>query len=302
MDERDERVRMAAFAFLQRQVQRVGDALPRQILAQGFDFEGRRVPLVGPQGIFKPAVLPEIPLSIATAPAREGRAPPYDDEIRADGTLSYAYRGTDPLHRDNVGLRLALQRGTPLVYLHGILPGRYYAQWPVFVTADDPQALRFTVALDEALPLEDPLPMIGREARRAYVARVTRTRLHQAAFRVKVLSAYRQSCAMCRLRHEELLDAAHILPDTDPRGEPVVANGLALCKLHHAAFDRHILGVRPDLVIEVRIDILAEVDGPMLRHGLQGFQGERLIVPRRQAEQPDRAFLEERYERFRAAS
>jgi hypothetical protein len=36
----------------------------------------------------------------------------------------------------------------------------------------------------------------------------------------------------------ELLDAAHILPDGHPKGEPVVPNGLALCKLHHAAFDR----------------------------------------------------------------
>jgi len=54
------------------------------------------------------------------------------------------------------------------------------------------------------------------------------------------------------------------LPDGHPRGEPIVPNGLALCKLHHAAFDRHILGVRPDLVVEVRLDILREVDGPMV--------------------------------------
>src|SRR3989304_615457 len=40
---------------------------------------------------------------------------------------------------------------------------------------------------------------------------------------------FRQECAICRLRHEELLDAAHILPDGHPRGEPVVPNGLALC-------------------------------------------------------------------------
>ena len=57
---------------------------------------------------------------------------------------------------------------------------------------------------------------------------------------------------VCRLRHWELLDAAHILPDKHPLGEPVVPNGLALCKLHHAAFDADILGVRPDLRIERR--------------------------------------------------
>lgn len=302
MDERDERIRLAAFAFLERQVRHLGDALPRAVLADGFVFEGQRVPLLGPQGIFKPAVLSDVPLSITTVPVVQDRPRPYEDEIRPDGTASYAYRGIDPDHRDNVGLRTALQRGTPLIYFHGLVPGRYYAHWPVFVVGDDRQALRFTIALDDAATVGPGRGLVAGEGRRAYVARLTRTRLHQAMFRVRVLQAYRSSCAMCRLRHDELLDAAHILPDADPRSEPIVPNGLALCKLHHAAFDRHILGVRPDLVIEVRTDILAEIDGPMLRHGLQGFHGTRLTVPRQRASQPDKVFLEDRYERFRVAS
>jgi hypothetical protein len=40
----------------------------------------------------------------------------------------------------------------------------------------------------------------------------------------------------------------------------------------------------------------------MLRHGLQGVHGTRLTVPRQRASQPDEVFLEDRYERFRAAS
>lgn len=57
---------------------------------------------------------------------------------------------------------------------------------------------------------------------------------------------------MCRLRYSSLLDAAHILPDGHPRGAPVVPNGLSLCRIHHAAYDQNLLGVRPDLVVEVR--------------------------------------------------
>ncbi len=45
---------------------------------------------------------------------------------------------------------------------------------------------------------------------------------------------------------------------------------MSLCQLHYAAFDRSFLGVRPDYIIRVRTDVLEEVDGPMLRHGLQG--------------------------------
>jgi putative restriction endonuclease len=83
-------------------------------------------------------------------PVVQDRPPPYEDEIRPDGTASYAYRGVDPDHRDNVGLRTALRRGTPLIYFHSLVPGRYYAHWPVFVVGDDRTALRFTTALDDA--------------------------------------------------------------------------------------------------------------------------------------------------------
>jgi putative restriction endonuclease len=99
-----------------------------------------------------------------------------------------------------------------------------------------------------------------------------------------------------------LLDATHILPDSHPRGEPLVSNGLTLCKLHHAAYDRNILGIRPDLHIEIRSDILAEIDGPILQHGLQGLQGTSLmVVPRRIEDRPDPGYLEERYGEFRRA-
>jgi predicted restriction endonuclease len=91
------------------------------------------------------------------------------------------------------------------------------------------------------------------------------------------------------------LEAAHILPDGHPLGEPVIPNGLALCKLHHAAFDRYLIGVTPDLEVTVRLDVRAEIDGPMLQHGLQGFQGRRIHVPRADHLEPNRGFLAERY-------
>lgn len=130
----DTRVRTRAFQFLSEQTQLRGDdVLPRDVLAKGFEFEGRRVPLLGPQGIFKPAILPEMPLSITTVPVVEGEERPYDDGVGPDGFLRYRYRGRDPFHRDNQTLRLAMQRGVPLIYLIGIVPGRYMAVWPVYI-------------------------------------------------------------------------------------------------------------------------------------------------------------------------
>ena len=195
-----------------------------------------------------------------------------------------------------------MQRRAPLVYLFGVETGYYMPAWPVFVVGDDPGDLCFKVAIDDSrLGLADVEPAQVAEARRSYLTVLTVRRLHQATFSRRVLNAYRETCAVCRLRRRELLDAAHIPPDGHPRGEPIVPNGLALCKLHHAAFDAYILGIRPDHVIEVRQDILREVDGPMLRHGLQEIAGRMIELPGSERQRPRRDFLAERYELFRKA-
>jgi putative restriction endonuclease len=300
----DQAIRSAAFAFLIEQTRLHGDVLPRGLLASGFRYGDDRVPLLGPQGIFKPRLL-EVPLSITTVPVVEGRDRPYDDELSPDNLLTYRYRGTDPSHRDNVGLRLAMQRQAPLIYFYGLVPGQYLAVWPVYVVRDDQRALAFTVAVDSHEALASRIAdgaSLAAEGRRQYVTQVTQRRLHQESFRWRVLRAYRECCAVCRLRHSELLDAAHILPDGHPKGEPIVPNGLALCKLHHAAFDNHMLGVRPDLVIQLRRDILEEADGPMLQFGLQGFHGKTIHAPRLAELRPSEDFLAERFDLFHKAS
>ncbi len=293
----DARVRGAAFDWLGRQISMHGDVLPRAVLARGFELDVQRVPLIGPQGIFKPRLM-QVPLSITTSPKG-----PYDDAFGSDNLVRYRYRGTDPQHRDNVGLRFAMQNGLPLAYFHGIIPGRYLAMWPVYVTGDAPEALTFSVAVDDAVhaglfPQSQPATSGVAEVRRGYVTSLARRRLHQRAFRERVLLAYRNQCALCRLRHSELLVAAHILPDSEPEGEPVVRNGIALCRLHHAAFDRFFLAVRPDGIIVVRPDVLEESDGPTLQHAIQGLHGQSILIPRKLEEQPAEEFLERRYERF----
>lgn len=304
--DRDARVRARAFQFLREQMERHGDdVLPRDVLAKGFEFEGQRVPLIAPQGIFKPAVLREMPLSITTVPVVEGEDRPYDDDVGPDGFLRYRYRGADPMHRDNQALRLAMRRGVPLVYFVGIIPGRYMVVLPVYIVRDHPDDLSFSVAVDAPyMPVSANLKLdpVSLEARRAYVTVETQQRVHQRGFRERVLRAYQEQCAICRLRHEELLEAAHILSDKHPKGEPIVPNGLALCKLHHAAYDRNILGITPDRIVEIRLDILRESDGPMLLHGLQGFQGRQIHTPRARNLWPRRDLLAERYELFRRAS
>lgn len=296
----DERLRQAAMAWLKERTAQ-SDGLVRRDELASFKFEGQRIALIDSRrGIRKPAVL-EAALSISTTYTMPGREPPYEDKEGPDGLLRYKYRGDDPKHPENIGLLRAYERQLPLIWFIGIAPGVYLPSYPVLLIANEPEHLQFVVVVDEtqrlvlaSSPLEEEL--------RSYVRRLTTQRLHQPVFRARVLHAYETRCAICRLGHAQLLDAAHILPDAHPRGRAVVPNGLALCKIHHAAFDQNILGVRPDLYVEVRQDVLEEDDGPMLRHGLQETAGTRLHVPRSKLAKPDQLALEERYEKFRDAA
>ncbi|MCU0666974.1 MAG: HNH endonuclease [Candidatus Omnitrophica bacterium] len=292
-----ENIRIEAFNWLSSQISIHGDVLPRELLAKGFEFEGERVLLVGPQGIFKPRLL-ELPLSITTI--QDG---PYADKPDLEGNWLYRYRGKDPAHRDNVGLRELMKRRVPLIYFIGTVPGRYLVVYPVFIMEDYPEQLTFKVMAEDLSFIEkaEKATVISDvdEGRRRYLTASVRVRLHQRGFRELVLDAYRKQCACCKLRHLELLDAAHILPDTSPEGDPIVPNGISLCKLHHAAFDSNFIGIRPDYVIEVKREILEEEDGPLLLHGLQELHQARIILPKTKNLYPDPKRLEKRFMVFR---
>jgi putative restriction endonuclease len=297
---RDEELRATVFAHVSRLRSRHGGRIPSAELNAGIDFHGTRVPIWNYQkGIFKPAALGREGAALSIQTSVES---PYEDSHDPDaGHFVYKYRGVDPDQADNLALRRAMEWQRPLLYLVAIDPGVYDAIFPTYVMGDDRARLQFTLVVDPslALPGEASSPIVT--ARREYATRAVMQRLHQQQFRRVVLKAYGERCAICRLGHVTLLDAAHILVDSHPLGEPIVPNGLGLCKIHHSAFDANILGVDPDAHVHIRSDILNEIDGPMLKHGLQEAHGSRLVLPRSAADRPKREFLEERFAEFKAA-
>ena len=179
----------------------------------------------------------------------------------------------------------------PLVYFIGVRRGTYFPVYPIFIVGEDSNRSEVSRSDSSTRALE-----------KRYVLRETRARLHQPIFREQVMNAYGSSCAVCRLAHTELLDAAHIIDDSKPHGDPVVPNGIALCKIHHAAFDQNMMGIREDFRVVISPRLLHEVDGPMLKHGLQEMHGSRINLPRRVAAHPDKDRLEERFSEFLNAS
>lgn len=295
-NQQSQKIRIAVFEWLSSLVFKYPDkVIPSSELINGCIVNNERIILIGAQGIWKPKQL-EYPISIKSVSDSI-----YDDVQLDNNLIHYKYRGTDPNFHVNVGLRECMNQSIPLVYLHQVVKGKYLVEWPVFIVADDPRNLTFTVeAKMNQIVYNSQFDIIdiADESQSRYATRLMIQRLHQVAFREKVLQAYQDHCAICNLKHRELLDAAHIIEDYNG-GKPVVQNGLSLCKIHHSAFDQNILGISPNYKIEVRKDILAEIDGPMLKHGIQAMHGNNLILPRSISLQPKKEWWEERYEIFR---
>jgi putative restriction endonuclease len=296
----DEDVRTSCFAQLAVLCAEFGEDVPyRGGLDRGFAFRGRRVPYLSPQkGIFRAAVQRgPAALSIQTSAKS-----PYRDVETPDGFL-YDYRAGAVEQADNRALSSAHELRVPLVYFVGTRPGWYRPNFPFFVIGNDPAARQVLVAPGAMVgPVDEQEPVLPEDPiERRYVVRETKMRIHQARFRGRVVPAYREQCAICRLREVRLLEAAHIVGDVEESGEPVVSNGLALCSIHHRAYDHDLVGVSPDYEVRVSSMLLEDDDGPMLEL-LKTFDGNSIYVPRKAEWKPDRERLAFRFERFQERS
>jgi putative restriction endonuclease len=296
----DEDVRTSCFASLDVLCAKFGGEVPyRGGLDIGFPFRGRRVPFFTPyKGIYRAAAQTgPAALSINTS-----YDSPYDDEDTEDGFL-YAYRAGSIDQPDNVALRAAHALGVPLVYFVGIQPGLYRPEYPCFLTQDRPVERRVMVTPGAMIgPMDEREPvLVESPVERLYAVRQARVRLHQARFRGRVIPAYRNQCAICRLKEVRLLDAAHILADLDPHGEPEVPNGLSLCTIHHRAFDHNLVGVSPDYRVHVSPRLLEDQDGPMLAV-LQTFHQTTIEVPTQRTARPDPERLGARFREFESTA
>jgi putative restriction endonuclease len=302
----DQALRAAAF----REVGRLGDVngdLTSRDLRAGFRFDGERIPLINPQrGIFKPMQMRSL-LSIRTVYPRPGARVWYDDQrhvhrqiYEGDEAVDYAFMGQNADAAENRWLREAMQNGIPFVYFLGIAPGIYRALIPSYVIDWNASTLKVRIAFRAEEEADLGVPQTGVERR--YALRQVQQRLHQATFREAVITAYRGRCALSGLREPVLLDAAHIIEDKHERlGQPVIQNGIPLAKTHHAAFDAHLIGIDPDFTIHVSKRILAQKDGPTLE-ALKRIHENRIYLPSRSKDQPDRDRLAARFERFKERS
>ncbi len=246
-------------------------------------------------------------LSIRTVFPRPGAKVWYDDQrvvhsqiYDGDETVDYAFMGSDPEAAENRWLREAMENAVPIVYFLGVAPGYYKAILPVFIVGWDRLQLCAKVAFTQPGLFQARMP--DTSAARRYALREVQQRLHQASFREAVISAYNGRCALSGLPESLLLDAAHIIEDKNEKfGQPIVQNGIPLSKIHHAAFDAHLIGIDPDFKIHVAERLLVQHDGPLLE-ALKHLHHGALHLPKRKRDHPDSERLAIRFEQFRLAA
>lgn len=120
----------------------------------------------------------------------------------------------------------------------------------------------------------------------------TRRRVRDASFTSEVRDAYDEQCAVCGARRispdgSPEVEAAHIYPKSEG-GPDIVQNGLALCRLHHWAFDAGWISFTDNYDIIVK--------NTPERDGYEEFtdlHGNKLILPENEELRPHVKFISE---------
>jgi len=103
-------------------------------------------------------------------------------------------------------------------------------------------------------------------------------KLRDNSFKDRVLYAYGRTCAFCGMQLK-LVDAAHILP-VAAGGSDETSNGIALCALHHRAFDRALVTLNEEYQILVNDHMVANLRAWGLDGGEDQFRAQLRAVIR----------------------
>jgi putative restriction endonuclease len=307
MNERDKMIRSAADHSIRQMIREKGtNVLSWQEIDKGFEFQGQKIHYATKAaGIFKPKEIGDgAALSIKQVnPSRKGRSAPYSDRLLGEGVFEYQLQRDGAISGFNKLLDAAHLANTPMIFFRGIADSLYEVLYPVFIRSISFELGSACVVFDqteenldvENLSLSEKIntPLIA-----AYGEALGKTRLHQAAFRKRVLLAYGLRCALTNLPIEGLLEAAHIIKDSEG-GEPSVTNGIAMTSFHHAAYDKNFMGIDADGKIHLNKHVAAVRDGPMFDYGMLRLEGTKIRLPQFEGHHPNREWLDHKFEQFR---
>jgi putative restriction endonuclease len=118
--------------------------------------------------------------------------------------------------------------------------------------------------------------------------------LRASDFSRRVLTAYDHRCAMCDVQLR-LLQGAHILPVGEIGSTDDTANGIALCALHHLAYDHSLVTFDKGFKTHVNAGMISSLKAEHMAGGLNKFRGAiRPIIsaPPSKGDRPNPTFVD----------
>lgn len=146
---------------------------------------------------------------------------------------------------------------------------------------------------EEDTAINEAAVHLARVERRSVIRKVAEGNL-AVRFRRRVLTAYSRRCAFCGMQME-LVEAAHIVPASHPATSYQTANGIALCALHHLAFDHALVGFNPEYGIILNEPAIARLRADHLAGGedlLRNSLRRMIHLPPAAADRPARNLVE----------
>jgi putative restriction endonuclease len=120
---------------------------------------------------------------------------------------------------------------------------------------------------------------------------ISKRRKGQDYFREVVINNYNGCCGITGLPVRELLVASHILPWSAHEAERLnVRNGIALNRLHDAAFDKHLVAFDDELRLILSARLKSFLPDVTIAYHFEAYEGKVILLPD-DGIPPDMSFL-----------
>lgn len=178
----------------------------------------------------------------------------YADDVSDDGIIYHYPKTARPPSRDLAEIQATKNAQNHQLPIFVILPGKTSKSrrslkmgW---VCDYDDETRQFLILFGEAAPppykpAELPDEPFNLHDNAPLKTATVKARVGQQRFRFHVLQRYGHKCAVCDIRHPQLIKAAHICGKAE-KGSDDWRNGLPLCSTHHDAFDAHLFSIEPE--------------------------------------------------------
>lgn len=182
-------------------------------------------------------------------------------QIREEALRKAYINGFEPCDKGNKEVAVAFRPDFFVDYLQSLEPLHDFGQ-----SAKDLSVLS-EIAQNPEVNIADV--QIQNVERKTTIVSVSK-KLRDVSFRKRILTAYGFHCAVCGVQLK-LVEAAHIIPVNHDNGTDETRNGLALCALHHKAYDQALIAIVEDYSVQINRSRVVELQAQKLSDGLVKF-------------------------------